>query len=139
MHVERVVISHLCARFDQAAVGALCAARVPGLLLNGPDPQRRQALDLHAGMARDPVERRRGLSGAVRTSGHHQRDRQLVETVQDVEHELERGQVGPVQVVDGQQGGARLGHARHHGEQTVRDGHVVGLGGRGQLLVRAGQ
>ena len=72
-------------------------------------------------------------------AGHDERDRQLVEPVQDVQDELERGDVAPVQVVDRQQRRARLGDARHHREQTVGHREIAGVAGIEQILARPGE
>ena len=88
-------------------------------------------------MARDPVEGLRGLAGPTGPAGHDQRHRQLVEAVQDVEDELERGLITPVQIVDRQHSRLGLGGAGHDAEQAVGDGQVFGVAPRGQLLARA--
>ncbi len=101
--------------------------------------QWRQALQSDPRMAADPVERRSGLTARVGSAGHDHRGRQLVEPVEDVEHELERCRVAAVQIVDRQQRGARLGRAGHDREQAVRQGEVTRVAWLGQVLAGAGQ
>ena len=65
---------------------------------------------------------------------------QLVEPVQQIEDELERGEVAPVEVVDRDHGGSRLGGARDQREQPVRHGQVlapVGFGVAARRCPRA--
>ena len=69
-----------------------------------------------------------GLDGHRRPACHHERDGQLVEPVQDVQDELERGDIAPMQVIDGQQRGPHLGGAGHHREQAVRHREIAGVG-----------
>ena len=133
MHVERVAVRDLDARLHQRLIGALaeCAA---AQLLHGLGAESRQALDPNPRVGRDSVERLRGLATLRRPAGHHERDRQLVEPVQDVQDELERGDVAPVQVVDREQRRARLGRARHHREQAVGHRQIAGVAGLEQRL-----
>ncbi len=138
VQVERIATGHVDTGLDERRVRAL-AERPAGELVHGVGPERHQRLDPDAGVARDPVQRVGGLSAHRGPAGHDDRDRQLVEAVQHVQDELERGDVAPVQVVDRQQRRARLGDARHHREQPVGHREIAGFAGIEQILARAGE
>ena len=128
VHVERVAVRDVDARFHQRLIGALakCAA---AQFLHGLGAESRQALNPNPRVGRDSVERLRGLAALRRTARHHKRDRQLVEPMQDVQDELERGHITPVQVVDREHRGAGLRRARHRGEQAVGHREIAGVAG----------
>ena len=138
VQVERVAAGHLDGHLRQIGVGAIAEGRA-GEFPRRVGAQGRQPLQSDPGMAADPVERRRGLTARVGSASHDHRGRQLVEPVQDVEHELERCRVAAVQIVDRQQRGPRLGRPGHDRKQAVGQGEVTRVAWLGQVLAGAGQ
>ena len=138
VNVERVAVRDLDAGLDHGGIGTL-AERSAGQLLHGLEAEPRQALEPHLGMTGDAVERLGGLAADRWAAGHHERDRQLVEPVQDIEDELERGDVAPVEVVDREHRRPRLSRARHHREQPVGHREIAGVVRVEHVLARAGK
>ena len=107
---EDVALGHPPARVAERLVGV--AQRAADHPARAVARQRRRAHGAAGDVRGDLGEQVVGRAGLAEAAGDDDRDRHLVEALQEVEHEPQRRAVGPVHVVDRDQHGARLGEVR---------------------------
>ena len=139
---EDVALGHPPARVGERRIGV-----AHGPVDHPARPLARQRRGAHgpAGdVRRDLREQVVGRAGLAEAARGDDRDRHLVEALQEVQHEPHRRAIGPVHVVDRDQHGTRLGQVREDPEQAVHDGIEAALGlvagpARGALEQRPGE